>query len=368
MIPRTVELFAGCGGAALGLHRAGWRHLACIEVDRAAAATLAAAGFPALQADVREVDWSPYAGRADLLWASPPCQPGSVAGKRRGADDARDGWPWTWAALDAMRPTWFLAENVLGWTRHARDCHLDGEHGGCVGCSWERSVLPELRARFAFSGAWRVDAADHGVPQHRRRVILWGGPLPLSPPPATHRDPADEDTANRGLRPWRSVRDAVGGTLLDPATCDLRACYPCDGSHGRACAEPWRADAPAPTITTAEVKGTRAHAPEWSFHGGPDRASDAAFLLAGVRRIEVAEGLALQGIPADWPLQGTREEQYRQVGNAVPPAMSEAPGRVVLAANRVLVELRGRGVDLDELGVALRRSPAAVPASIGRAP
>ena len=91
-----------------------------------------------------------------------------------------------------------------------------------------------------------------------------------------------------------SVREAVGATLLAEDTCDLRACYPCDGSHGRACTEPWRADRPAPTVTTTEVKGTRAHAPSWSFHGGPDRASDAAFLVAGVRRIEaVTEAGAL---------------------------------------------------------------------------
>ena len=133
----------------------------------------------------------------------------------------------------------------------------------------------------------------------------------------THEDQSDDNTEARGLRPWVSLGESIGDTLLDPATCDERACYPCDGSHGRACAERWRIDQPAPTVTTTEVKGTRAHAPDWSFHGGPDRASDTAFLVAGVRRIEVAEGLALQGFPSGWPVQGTREEQYRQVLNKV---------------------------------------------------
>ena len=199
-------------------------------------------------------------------------------------------------------------------------------------------------------------------------MLLWGGPVPLAetPPPPSHGDPDDEDTEHRGLRPWVSVREAVGATLLAEDTCDLRACYPCDGSHGRACTEPWRADRPAPTVTTTEVKGTRAHAPSWSFHGGPDRASDAAFLVAGVRRIEVVEGLVLQGFPADWPLQGTREQQYRQVGNAVPPQMSEALGRVVLGAHRVVEDLRARAIDLDALASALRRNPSAVPNWLGR--
>lgn len=120
-------------------------------------------------------------------------------------------------------------------------------------------------------------------------------------------------------------------------------------------------------MTTSEEKGTRAHAPDWTFNGGPDRASDAAFLVAGVRRIEVAEGLVLQGLPADWPLQGTRQDQYRQVGNAVPPPLAEAASRVVLAAHRVLLDLRARAVDLDALAGALRRNPTAVPAWLWRA-
>ena len=149
----------------------------------------------------------------------------------------------------------------------------------------------------------------------------------------------------------------MGATLLAETTCDQRACYPCDGTHGLACTESWRASAPAPTVTASESKGTRAHAPDWSFNAGPDRASDTAFLVAGVRRIEVVEGLVLQGFPADWPLQGTREEQYRQVGNAVPPQLAEALGRTVLARHRALATLRARAVDLDALSAALRRAP-----------
>lgn len=356
-----LELFGGCGGAALGLHRAGWRHLACIERDPAAAATLSAAGFPVLVADVLRVDFAPWRDHVDLLWASPPCQPGSQAGRRRGSDDERDGWPATFAAVDAVRPTWFVAENVLGWTFHAETCDRDGEHAGCLGCTWEHHVTPALAKRFAFTGTLHLDAADLGVPQHRRRLFLWGGPLPMQAPAPSHGDPLDEDTEARGLAPWRTLRDAIGPTLLAADTCDRRACYPCGGTHGRACSERWRAEQPAPTVTTTEVKGTRAHAPDWTFNGGPDRASDTAFLVAGVRRIEVPEGLALQGMPPDWPLQGGREDQYRQVGNAVPPAMGAAVGATVLRAHRVLGQLRRQAVDVEDVAQAIRR------ASTGRA-
>ena len=59
-------------------------------------------------------------------------------------------------------------------------------------------------------------------------------------------------------------------------------------------------------------------------------------------------------MPDDWPLQGTREEQYRQVGNAVPPALAEAVARSVVAGDRALRSLLAAGVDLNALTNALR--------------
>lgn len=342
----ALELFAGAGGAALGLARAGIAHLACVERNRSACATLRAAGFPVVQADVHDVDISAWRERVDLLWASPPCQPGSTAGSRRGATDERDGWPVTLATVDACRPTWFLAENVLGWSYHAEGCGPS-----CPACHLER-VRAELDRRFAFTGAWRMDAADFGVPQRRRRLMLWGGPLPLAEdgPARTHGD---------GRLPWVTLGDAIGDTLTR-ASCARRACYPCDEDHGRACTEAWRWDRPAPTLTTMEEKGTRAHGPDWTFNGGPDRASDAGFLVAGIRRVDVGEGLRLQGFPDDWPLQGTIHERYVQVGNAVPPALAEACGRLVGLAHRAWLRLRH--VDAGELAAALRRGRVSVAA------
>lgn len=107
--------------------------------------------------------------------------------------------------------------------------------------------------------------------------------------------------------------------------------------------------------------GTRAHAPDYSFNGGPDRASDAAFLVAGIRRIDVAEGLALQGLPAGWPLQGTAHDRYVQVGNAVPPQLAEAVGRAVNVAHRVLLGLRASGLDVAAVADAARRNAVAIP-------
>jgi DNA (cytosine-5)-methyltransferase 1 len=354
--PSVLELFSGCGGAALGLSRAGWRHLACVEWAPAAASTLMAAGLPAVQGDVREVDYSPFVDRTDLLWASPPCQAGSTAGKRQGAEDSRNGWPWTLEVVDRVKPTWLLCENVRGWTFHKRGCSGKGRGLSCIGCYWENWLLPRLRERFAFVGWWLMNAADYGTPQFRRRVILWAGPLPLArdPPATSHHDPEEPGFAELGRHPWVTVREAIGDTL-NRQSCERRACYPCDEAHGRACQETWRLDRPSPTVVTVEEKGTRASATTgWTFNGGPDRASDMAFLTAGIRRIDIEEGLRLQGFPADWPLQGTRHERYLQVGNAVPPQMSRAAGAAVLKAHRVWQGLVG--VSPQALAAALERS------------
>ena len=104
----TAEVFAKTSGAALGLRRAGWAHLACVERDPAAIATLRAAGFLAIDSDARDVDFAAFRLRAPMLWAS-----SSTADQRRGATDERDGSPVTLAAIDACRPTWLLAEIML---------------------------------------------------------------------------------------------------------------------------------------------------------------------------------------------------------------------------------------------------------------
>ena len=373
---RCVELFAGAGGAALGLERAGLRHAALVEWDAAACATLRAAGLgPVVEGDVRdfaavEAAWH---GPPDVLWSSFPCQAWSTAGKRLGAADERNGWPWTVAALDRWRPRWFLGENVRGLLLHRGGCAFAGGQGGlfgapdvtaCPGCYFERIILPDLRARFAHVGWWLLDAADFGVPQHRRRVILWAGPRPLAEPTPTH--------GPGRAAPWVSMGEALGlrcgcfathpegaATVAERRVRELTgrpsptigATYSGDlagqpwayvlpfGVTGQGVASPLHAPSPtvttkgtaylvrpAPTVTAQEVRGTRGAGQS----GGPDRASDALWLATGRRRLTVGECAVLQGFPADWPWQGTREAQYRQVGNAVPPALAEAVGRALV--------------------------------------
>lgn len=380
---RCLELFAGAGGAALGLERAGLHHAALCEWDRDACATLRAAGLgPVVEGDVRDLDAIAAAvgpNPVDVLWSSFPCQAFSTAGKRLGAADERNGWPWTVAAIDRFRPTWLLGENVRGLLLHRAGCTYRGGQEGlfsapdpqaCPGCYFERVILPDLRARFAHVGWWLLDAADYGVPQHRRRVFLWAGPAPLVEPTPTHGP-------GRAL-PWVSMGEALG---LDGAA------YTGRWEDGRG---EVRADGPAPTVTTewghsapwtkagagwlvqsgvcdsaCETRGVAREcvqpAPtvpvsshlylarpsptvsavgeqKGSGEGGhPERmqrASDALFLGTGRRRLTVEECAILQDFPPDHPWRGGVGARYRQVGNAVPPRLAEVVGRALIEATQ----------------------------------
>lgn len=210
--PLCLDLFSGAGGTAIGLHRAGF-DVVHFEWDADACATLRAAfpGDEVHEGDLRQSPWESWAGRVHLLWSSFPCQAWSTAGKRAGALDDRNGWPWTVEAIDRSRPTWVLCENVEGLTMHRGGAgRCGGDPLTCPGCYFDGIILAQLRERFAHV-SWRVlDAADYGVPQRRHRVILAAGPAPFPWPMPTHCDPTHLIPIANGSRvPWVSVRTAL---------------------------------------------------------------------------------------------------------------------------------------------------------------
>jgi DNA (cytosine-5)-methyltransferase 1 len=93
----TIELFAGGGGLALGLHEAGFSPVAVVERDRDSCKTLVenwqrtmASSVRLFDRDVRHVDFSQWQDRVELVSGGPPCQPFSIGGKHRGYRDERD--------------------------------------------------------------------------------------------------------------------------------------------------------------------------------------------------------------------------------------------------------------------------------------
>jgi len=310
----SVEVCAGAGGQALGLEQAGFDHLACVEIDSQACATLRLnrPDWNVVEGDLRRAVESlalaEHAG-CDLLAGGVPCPPFSLAGKQLGADDERDLFPAILDLADQLAPRAVMIENVRGLLG-AKFTHY-------------RSHILERLAALGYSRAeWELlQAADYGVPQLRPRAILvalrddvegdWCWPMP---------DPAAAPT--------------VGERLVD-----LMA------ERGWPHADAWaqRAARIAPTLVGGSKKHggpdlgpTRAKR-EWASMGcsgmgianeapGPDDPKDHS------PRLTVRMTARLQGFPDHWEFSGRKTAQYRQIGNAFPPPVARAVGQQIAAA------------------------------------
>jgi DNA (cytosine-5)-methyltransferase 1 len=123
---KSVEIFSGAGGLALGLAAAGFHHLLLVERDKESIKTLrlnqslgkeSGLSGKILHSDVRAIDYHPFHGTAELVAGGPPCQPFSLGGKHGAFTDERDMFPEAVRAVAEIRPLAFLFENVKGLTR-----------------------------------------------------------------------------------------------------------------------------------------------------------------------------------------------------------------------------------------------------------
>ncbi|MCU0587121.1 MAG: DNA cytosine methyltransferase [Syntrophobacteraceae bacterium] len=196
---KSIELFAGAGGLALGLGLAGFEHDAVIEFDKWACDTIRenkASRFPLVkdwdvfEEDVRTFDFTGFVNRIDLVSGGPPCQPFSLGGKHRGHGDHRDMFPAAVQVVRTLAPKAFLFENVRGITRTAFANYFqyiilqlgypevtrksDEEWPGHL-ARLERHKTSGKVNGLTYNVVARVlNAADHGVPQQRERVFIVG--------------------------------------------------------------------------------------------------------------------------------------------------------------------------------------------------
>jgi len=301
-----LTLFAGAGGADVGLSRAGFTHLACVEGDNSAVATLQAAGFPAVHAWIggpgpdgqREFQWSGCP--VFLLWASPPCQPYSSLGKRKGTEDERDGWPATIAMIQTVHPTWVVIENVIG----------------SPALLWADS----LKDVYAHVQVWIANATDWGLASHRKRVYIVAGPEMWAPPAPTHYGPATPWLMRTNRSPWVSFTDAIGAPGV------IRAQHPVE--------IPVMQREEKPIIGPAQCIAA-AYCPNLGLGGQPYVRIEIDGTVHR-RTLTIAECAKLVGFPHDYPFQSLaktefqqKQSKYRQIGNAVAPIMAQVIGHQI---------------------------------------
>ena len=167
----TLELFAGAGGLALGLEKAGFKNIGLVELDKSASDTLRAnrPEWKVLNDDISNIsplDLEEYFSIAktklDLLSGGAPCQSFSYAGKRLGLEDARGTLFYHYAVfLRKLQPKVFLFENVRGLISHDNGRTYETIYSifEAEGCKTKAKIL----------NAW-----DYGVAQKRERLIMVG--------------------------------------------------------------------------------------------------------------------------------------------------------------------------------------------------
>ncbi|WP_055626295.1 DNA cytosine methyltransferase [Streptomyces hirsutus] len=379
----SIEICAGAGGQAVGLHNAGFDHRALVEWDQHAVQTLSAnvAGWPGWDAesadslkpiDVKEFlktkecrDLGLKPKELDLLAGGVPCPPFSLAGKQLGKDDERDLFPAALEIIDELRPKAVMIENVRGILEPPE-----------VFIGYRAEILSDLkdlgysvpqvkdgwspaRQNAEMRKVWRrLDAKHFGVPQLRPRAILvaihedylpgdgseFSWPVRLDEDEATVAQELEETMRERCEDFWDKNK------LGKPAAPGERT--------GKDVFYDWLEDAEkaaaagrgvAPTL----VGGSRKHG---GADLGPTRAKRAWEAL-GVNALGVAndrhacdperdlfrdtgpmltveQAAIIQGFPRGWNFQGKKTARYRQVGNAFPPPVAEAVGRAIAAVLR----------------------------------
>lgn len=328
---QTLELFAGCGGLAKGLERAGFQHAGLIELNHQACESLRLNFAPQLvyETDVKSVDFSRYAA-VDVVSGGPPCQPFSLGGLSRAHYDRRDMFPQAIRAIAEIKPKAFIFENVKGLLREKfapyfnyiierltfPDCkQLDGE-------SWERHSA-RLK-KIAKSGNYRgtryrvqyklLNAADYGVPQIRERVFIVG----------LREDMKTEWTWPQPTCPTKksrmSIADALKG-LPDPQSGANNIADHAFVGGARVYAGHTGSDVSLPSKT---IKA--------GAHGVPGGENMLRFADGTVRYMTVHEAKLIQTFPSDFKVTGTWGEAMRQIGNAVPVRLAEIVGHHLLGS------------------------------------
>lgn len=346
-MPEMVSLFSGLGGLDAGLEAAGWNCLFATDLDPWAIGSLNANKGAFLQngqkfldraiveqIDVRELsggDLLAKVGRRKgdigLLAGGPPCQSWSSAGHQLGFNDPRGRLISEYLRLAAeLDCRYLLFENVRGLIT-ARGA--DGVPG---------SALAWLRERL-FRLGWQtqvelLNAADFGVAQRRVRVVLVGyraGDKPASPEPTHSKDGVV------GTSPRKSMRECLAA---------INACAPEEVIRptGKLALdlEPIRAGSGVKSPGKREATRPGGH---WGYKQGAfvaDPELPARTVTAnaqqdwirddthGLRRLTPRECAALQSFSADWFILGKRTDQYRLIGNSVPPLLGKSLGEALL--------------------------------------
>lgn len=324
---KSIELFAGAGGLALGLEQAGFEHIGLVEYDRSAANTLIMnrPQWYVLCEDIAlttqrdlEKEFNIKKGELDLLSGGAPCQSFSYAGKRLGLQDVRGTMFYHYATfLEKLQPKMFLFENVRGLLSH--------DHGKTY-----QTILNIFEEQGYTTQHDILNAWDFGVPQKRERLITIGIRSDLTKKckfnfPQKHtykpimRDvKLDVNPSSEECERYSEYKAKVfamvppGGYWrdIDPVVAQeyMKSCWYMGGGRTGILRRIGMDEPSLTVLTSPGMKQTdRCHPLE-------------------VRPFSYRENARIQTFPDEWGFWGTLSEKYKQVGNAVPVNLAKEIG------------------------------------------
>lgn len=335
----SAESFAGGGGLALGMEKAGFHHLLLNEFDHNACETLRAnrPQWNIIEGDIHDIDFTPFKGKIDFLSGGFPCQAFSYAGKRLGFEETRGTLFFELArAVKEIQPMVFMGENVRGLFEHDNGRTLQTI----------KDVIAELGYSLIEPRVLR--ALQYDVPQKRERLILiairndiapfvkfkWPD---VCPSVRTLRDAFfagelfDTDVPLSDGQKYPVSKQQVmelvpeGGDWRnlpeDVARAYMKGSYNLGGGK-TGMARRLAMDEPSLTLTCApaQKQTERCHPIE-------------------TRPLTIREYARIQTFPDDWRFCGNLTAQYKQIGNAVPVNLAWAIGRSLIRLFNSLAEL-----------------------------
>jgi DNA (cytosine-5)-methyltransferase 1 len=320
----VLELFAGAGGLAIGLEKAGLKCVALNEIDKWACETLRnnRPNWNVLEGDIKNYDFRDYNGKVDVVTGGFPCQAFSYAGKKLGLKDARGTLFYEFArVVQEVQPAICIGENVRGLLSHEKGKTLEGMI----------SILDEVGYKVA--PVQVLKAINYRVPQKRERLILVGVRKDIDMNfkyPMPHNKIYNlADALKRGELFDSDVPKSIGAKYPDykkqvldmvpqkgywrDLPLDIQkdymggSFYLGGGKTGMARRIGW--DEPSLTLTCspAQKQTERCH---------PDE----------TRPFTVREYARIQTFPDEWKFSGSMAQQYKQIGNAVPTNLGQEIG------------------------------------------
>lgn len=378
---KSVELFAGGGGLAIGLEQAGFEPSYIIENNKDACNTLAAnylgkSGAIIHSGDIRKFNYTSIGEGITLVSGGPPCQPFSLGGNHKAFNDERDLFPEAVRAIRELQPQAFIFENVKGLLRKSFAEYFEYillqlqypllERKGAQCWTEHLSQLEKHHTsngenELTYKVCFRLlNAANYGVPQKRERVFIVGFRSDLnvdwSFPDATHSEDSllwdkwvtgnywkrhkikqpkvDEkifatiESLQRSygmfeptLKPWVTVRDALAD-LPDPRHKSAAKYLNHEFKDG-ARSYPGHTGSPIDEPSKTLKAGG---------HGVPGGENMIRFEDDSIRYFTVRESARIQTFPDDYNLEGAWGEAMRQIGNAVPVELAKVVGSSVNTA------------------------------------